>query len=179
MATKNLSENTKLSYKLKKNPIIGIVVSEWNNEITDALCKGAVNTLIENGVKKKNIIIKKVPGTFELVTGAKLLVGYTDVEAIIVLGVVIQGGTRHFDFICQGVTQGIMALNTEYDLPFIFGVLTTNDEQQAKDRAGGKLGNKGDEAAITALKMLNLEEDLIEEFEENDDEQSLANLLKF
>ncbi len=138
----------------------GIVVAEWNEEITGALMDGAYKTLIKHGTKPENITIKKVPGTFELTLGAKFIADYTEIDAVICLGCVIQGETRHFDFICQGVTQGITELNINYGIPFIFGVLTTNSMLQAKERAGGKHGNKGDEAAITAIKMLALKNEL-------------------
>jgi len=140
--------------------IIGIIWSEWNTEITSALKDGAINTLIQNGVLPKNIITKTVPGAFELTLGAQWLAENTEAEAIICLGCVIQGETKHFDFICNSVAQGITNLNIEFSIPFIFGVLTTDSLQQAIDRAGGKHGNKGDEAAITALKMLALQDDL-------------------
>ena len=160
MATKNLSE-----YNLESVPSaavmkFGIVVAEWNYDITGALAQGAVNTLIRHGAEDKNIIVKHVPGSFELPLGAQYLAEYTDSVAIIAIGCVIQGDTRHFDFICDGVTQGITELNLKYNKPFIFGVLTTNNEQQALDRAGGKLGNKGDEAAVTAIKMVALQNEL-------------------
>lgn len=134
----------------------GIVYSEWNHEITNALKEGAINTLIANGAKKDNIIVRQVPGSFELTLGAQYMAEATDVDAIICLGCVIQGETRHFDFICDAVAKGITDLNIEYNIPFIFGVLTPNTQQQAIDRAGGKHGNKGDEAAVTAIKMLGL-----------------------
>lgn len=135
----------------------GIVVAEWNHEITEALKNGAVKTLKENGCAEESILVKYVPGTFELALGARFFAEHTDVDAIIVLGCVIQGDTRHFDFVCQGVTQGVTQVQLEWDLPVAFGVLTTNDQQQALDRAGGKLGNKGDEAAATAIKMVHLQ----------------------
>jgi len=131
----------------------GIVVSEWNQEITAALLDGTLSTLRKHGVKQDNIHIKTVPGSFELPFGARVLADQFTPHAVICLGCVIQGETRHFDYICQGVTFGITELNLDYDIPFIFGVLTTEDQQQALDRAGGKHGNKGDEAAVTALKM--------------------------
>ncbi|MBL7909613.1 MAG: 6,7-dimethyl-8-ribityllumazine synthase [Bacteroidia bacterium] len=134
----------------------GIVYSEWNHEITNALKEGAINTLIANGAKQENIIIRQVPGSFELTLGAQYMAEATDVDAIICLGCVIQGETRHFDFICDAVAKGITDLNIEYNIPFIFGVLTPDTQQQAIDRAGGKHGNKGDEAAVTAIKMLGL-----------------------
>ena len=131
----------------------GIVVSEWNQEITAALLDGTLSTLRKHGVKQENIQILTVPGSFELPFGARVLAEQFNPNAVICLGCVIQGETRHFDYICQGVTFGITELNLDYDIPFIFGVLTTEDQQQALDRAGGKHGNKGDEAAVTALKM--------------------------
>jgi len=135
----------------------GIVVSDWNMEITWSLLDGAVKTLLKHGVADKNIVVKHVPGSFELTLGAQFLAEYDDLDAVICLGCVIRGETPHFEYICQGVTHGITQLNLEYNLPFIFGVLTTNTQQQAIDRAGGKLGNKGDEAAVTAIKMASLQ----------------------
>lgn len=135
----------------------GIVVSDWNMEVTWSLLDGAVKTLKKHGVSDKNIVVKHVPGSFELTLGAQFLAEYDDLDAVICLGCVIQGETPHFTYICQGVTQGITQLNLEYNLPFIFGVLTTHTQQQAVDRAGGKLGNKGDEAAVTAIKMAALQ----------------------
>jgi 6,7-dimethyl-8-ribityllumazine synthase len=137
----------------------GIVVSDWNKAITWSLLDGAVKTLKKHGVTDRNIVIKHVPGSFELTLGAQFLAEYDDLDAIICLGCVIQGETPHFTYICQGVTQGITQLNLEYNLPFIFGVLTTNTQQQAVDRSGGKLGNKGDEAAVAAIKMAALQHD--------------------
>jgi 6,7-dimethyl-8-ribityllumazine synthase len=131
----------------------GIIVSEWNMEITHALLKGAIETLKKHGAKEKNIEVVHVPGSFELTFGARLLAEKEESDAVLCLGCVIQGETPHFDYICQGVSHGITELNLEYDIPVIFGVLTTNNMQQAIDRAGGKHGNKGDEAAITAIKM--------------------------
>lgn len=132
----------------------GIVWSEWNHEITHALYKGAYDTLIKHGAKSENIISKTVPGSFELTLGAQYLAQDTDIDAVIALGCVIQGETRHFDFICDAVANGITNLNIKYNKPVIFGVLTPDTMQQAIDRAGGKHGNKGDEAAVTAIKML-------------------------
>ncbi len=160
MATKNLSEYDLTSVPSAAAMKFGIVVAEWNYEITGALAEGAVETLKKHGASEESIVVKHVPGTFELTLGAQYLAEYTDADAIIVLGCVIQGETRHFDFICQGVTQGITSLNMKYNKPFIFGVLTTDNQQQALDRAGGRLGNKGDEAAVTAIKMLALQNDL-------------------
>lgn len=138
----------------------GIVVSEWNIEITGALLDGALKTLTLHGVKEKDIEVKWVPGSFELTLGGQFFAEYRDVDAVLCLGCVIQGETRHFDFICQGVSYGITDLNLNNNIPFIFGVLTTQNQQQALDRAGGKHGNKGDEAAITAIKMAALQREM-------------------
>jgi 6,7-dimethyl-8-ribityllumazine synthase len=160
---KNLSEYKKDDLNVNPETKIGIVVSEWNEEITGALAEGALNALIENGLTRENIKVKFVPGTFELALGAQWLLEYSDVEAVLCLGCVIQGETRHFDFICNAAANAIAKLSLDYHVPVIFGVLTTNDMQQAQDRAGGKHGNKGIEAAITALKMIALENALHEE----------------
>lgn len=138
----------------------GIVVAEWNSKITGALLDGAVHTLIGSGCEVENIIVKRVPGTFELALGAQFFAEYTDVDAVIVLGCVIQGETRHFDFVCQGVTQGVTELMLTWNMPVAFGVLTTENEQQALDRAGGRYGNKGDEAAATAITMVALQNEM-------------------
>ena len=158
MATnlKNLSDYDPKTIPSAENMKFGIVVSEWNTEITESLFNGAYNTLLKNGAKEKNIIKKYVPGSFELTLGAQLFAENTDVDAVICLGCIIQGETRHFDFICQGVTNGITQLNIKYNKPIIFGVLTTNNQQQAVDRAGGKYGNKGNEASVAAIKMVAL-----------------------
>jgi len=153
MTTTNLSaydpENIPDARKMR----IGIVVSDWNGDITRALLDGAKKILRKHGVKEKNISVRHVPGTFELTFGARLLAELGDSDAVICLGCVIKGETPHFTYICQGVTRGITQLNLDYEIPFIFGVLTTETLQQAMDRAGGKYGNKGDEAAVTAIKM--------------------------
>ncbi|GHT14036.1 6,7-dimethyl-8-ribityllumazine synthase [Bacteroidia bacterium] len=130
-----------------------IVVSEWNSEITDKLRGGAYDTLIKLGAKPENIQVAYVPGSFELVYAAKRIVGSIKPHAVIGLGCVIRGDTPHFDYVCSGVTQGFTQLNAEGDIPYIFGLLTTDNRQQAIDRAGGKYGNKGDECAIAAIKM--------------------------
>lgn len=131
----------------------GIVVAEWNEQITAALTEGAVETLKKNGVKTENISVKTVPGTVELTYGAKVMAKSDELDAVICIGCVIRGETPHFDYVCQSVTYGVTQLNIELDLPVVFGVLTVNSLQQAMDRCGGKYGNKGDEAAITAIKM--------------------------
>jgi 6,7-dimethyl-8-ribityllumazine synthase len=151
---KNLSEFEGSGIKNASRYKFGIVWAEWNHEITSALYKGAYDTLIKYGVKPKNIISKTVPGSFELTLGAQKLAKRKDLHAVICIGCVIQGETKHFDFICQAVANGITDLNIKYNKPVIFGVLTPNNQQQAIDRAGGKHGNKGDEAAVTAIKML-------------------------
>jgi 6,7-dimethyl-8-ribityllumazine synthase len=131
----------------------GIVVSEWNTEITGALLRGAVSTLEKHGALPENIHVKRVPGSFELIYGAHQMTLNDSYDAVIILGCVIRGETPHFDYICQGVTQGIAQLNVTSQTPVVYGLLTTNDMQQAKDRSGGKLGNKGDECAVVAIKM--------------------------
>lgn len=138
------------------NMKFGIVWAEWNHTITHALMKGAYDTLLKHGAKAENIITKTVPGAFELTLGAQYLAELSNVDAVICIGCVIQGDTKHFDFICESVAKGITDLNIKFNMPFIFGVLTPNTQQQAEDRAGGKHGNKGDEAAVTAIKMLGL-----------------------
>ena len=138
----------------------GIVVADWNRDITYAMRDAAVTTLMRHGASEDNIVVKHVPGSFELTLGAQLLAETDDFDAIICIGCVIQGETRHFDFICQGVTHGITELNLEYRIPVIFGVLTTQNEEQARERAGGRHGNKGDEAAITAIKMVALKREI-------------------
>lgn len=134
----------------------GIIVAEWNKAITDTLCKGACETLLNHGAKPENIIRNTVPGSFELSFGAQLLAASYNIDAVICLGVVIKGETKHDDYICHAVAQGITNVSLKYNKPVIFGLVTTNDEQQAWDRAGGKHGNKGVEAAATAIHMLGL-----------------------
>ena len=153
---KNLSDYDPTTIPEGSNLKFGIVVSQWNEEITAALLEGALNTLERHGVSRSNILVRTVPGSFELPYGARSVAEQFTPHAVICLGCVIQGETRHFEYICQGVTKGITDLNLDHDIPFIFGVLTTDNLQQAKDRAGGKHGNKGVEAAITALKMTTL-----------------------
>jgi len=162
MATslKNLSEFDINSIPSAKGMKFGIVVAEWNSEITFAMCEGAKQLLLKNGAEESDIIIKTVPGSFELIAGSKWIAEYCTVDAVIAIGTIIQGETRHFDFICQSVASGMTDLNIKYDVPFIFGVLTTYNFEQAKERAGGKHGNKGDEAAYTAIKMVALRKSL-------------------
>lgn len=159
-AQKNLSSYDPGDVPSARQLKFGIVVSDWNQEITYAMRDAAVNTLISHKASRDNIFIKYVPGSFELTLGARWLAETNEFDAIICIGCVIQGETRHFDFICQGVTQGIVHLNLTCDVPVIFGVLTTNSIEQARDRAGGKHGNKGDEAAVTAIRMASLKKEL-------------------
>lgn len=133
---------------------IGIVVSEWNEKITGALLEGACQTLIKHGVREENINVKTVPGSFELIYGAARFASSGLVDAVIAIGCVIKGDTPHFDYICQGVTQGLAELNKEGKVPVIYGLLTCNTLEQAQERCGGMLGNKGDECAVTAIKMV-------------------------
>ena len=154
MATQNnnLSDYNKDSLPDVSNLRFGIVVSQWNDDITDGLFKGAYETLLDCGVSSDNIIKLEVPGSFELIYGSKILYK-KNCDVIICLGSVIQGETKHFDYVCQGVTNGIKDLNIALDIPVIFGVLTDNTKEQAINRSGGIHGNKGVEAAITAIKM--------------------------
>jgi 6,7-dimethyl-8-ribityllumazine synthase len=134
-----------------------IIVAEWNSEITEALFEGAYQTLLDNGVKAENIIRANVPGSFELSFGSQVFAQKPEIDAIIALGCVIQGETKHNDYINHAVAGGLTEVALKYNKPVIFGVLTPNNQQQALDRAGGMHGNKGDEAAITAIKMLGLQ----------------------
>ena len=145
MATKNLSEYNAQQVPDASNMIFGVVVAEWNPEITGALLDGCVSTLEKHGALPENIHVKTVPGSFELIYGAHQMTLNDGYDAVIILGSVIRG--------CQGVTEGIARLNATSNIPVVFGLLTTNDLQQAKDRAGGRLGNKGDECAVVAIKM--------------------------
>ena len=153
MATTNLSAYDKNTIPNAKELRFGIVVSEWNDDITGNLLKGAVQTLEENGVVDQNIVIQWVPGSFELIFGCSQMLKTEELDAVIAIGSVIRGETEHFTFVCEGVTQGIKDLNLAYDVPTIFCVLTDNDKQQSIDRSGGKHGNKGVECAVAAIKM--------------------------
>ena len=150
----NLSDYDVNSVPNAEQMKFGIVVSEWNINITGKLLEGAVETLKKHGTKPENILVKTVPGSFELVYGANQMLENCDLDAVIILGCVIKGDTPHFDYVCMGVTQGIAQLNTTSDVPVIYGLITTLTMEQAEDRSGGKLGNKGDECAITAIKMI-------------------------
>ena len=153
MATKNFSEYNAAKVPDASNMCFGIVVAEWNPEITEALLDGTVSTLEKHGALPENIHVKTVPGSFELIYGAHQMSLNDGYDAVIILGCVIRGETPHFDYICQGVTYGISRINATSEIPVIYGLLTTENMQQALDRCGGKLGNKGAECAITAIKM--------------------------
>ncbi len=148
---KSVSGKSKINLTTKK---FAIVVAEWNEDITEALFHGAYDALLKLGVKKENIIRKNVQGSFELPLGAQWMIDQKEVAAVIALGCVIQGDTPHFDYICQAVANGIMKVNLKASKPVAFGVLTTLNKKQALERAGGRLGNKGEEAALTVIKML-------------------------
>jgi 6,7-dimethyl-8-ribityllumazine synthase len=158
MATvnKNLSEYDKNTVPNAKGFRFGIVVSEWNGDITSGLYKGAIEALLENGALPENIISWDVPGSFELIYGSKRMIDTQSIDAVIAIGSVIQGETKHFDFVCEAVAQGIKDLNVLTDVPVVFCVLTDNTLQQAIDRSGGIHGNKGTEAAIVAIRMAQL-----------------------
>ena len=163
-ANHNLSEYDKTTIPNAKDFRFGIVVSEWNDEVTEGLWQGAFDALLDCGAIKQNIVPCNVPRAFELTYGAARMSKsiYADsgmLDAIIVIGCVIQGETKHFDFVCEGVTQGIKDLNMKGDIPVIFCVLTDNNKQQSLDRSGGIHGNKGTEAAIAAIKMAALRKD--------------------
>lgn len=157
-ANKNLSVYDKATIPNAKNFRFGIVVSEWNSEITEGLFSGAKAALLDCGVTEKNIIRWNVPGSFELTFGSKKMIASQNVNAVIAIGSVIQGETKHFDFVCSATAQGIKDLNVQGDVPVIFCVLTDNNIQQSVDRSGGIHGNKGTEAAIAAIKMAFLNE---------------------
>ena len=160
MATvnKNLSHYDKNAIPNAKDFRFGIVVSEWNENITLNLYKGAIEALLENGAQEENIVKWDVPGSFELIYGSKRMIETQNVDAVIAIGCVIQGETKHFDFVCEAVAQGIKDLNVQTDVPVVFCVLTDNTMQQSIDRSGGIHGNKGTEAAIVAIKMASIRE---------------------
>ncbi|MDP5061396.1 MAG: 6,7-dimethyl-8-ribityllumazine synthase [Maribacter sp.] len=155
MATvnKNLSVYDKATIPNANGLRFGIVVSEWNSEITEGLCSGAFKALLDCGAQESDIIRWNVPGSFELIFGSKKMINSHKLDAVIAIGSVIQGETKHFDFVCEATAQGIKDLNITTNVPVIFCVLTDNNMQQAIDRSGGKHGNKGTEAAIAAIKM--------------------------
>lgn len=158
---KNLSDYDRNTLPNASNMRFGIVVSEWNEDITNGLLTGAVSTLLNQGCPQENIQVETVPGTFELPSGAQFLFEYTNVDAVICIGSVIQGETRHFDFVCEGAVHGIKDVALRYGKPAIFCVLTDNTKQQGLERSGGKHGNKGTEAAVTAIKMVDLRQRLV------------------
>ncbi len=160
MSTSDLSDYDPTTVPDAGKLRFGIAVADWNQVVTKSLLEAAVNTLKKHGATDNNIVIRHVPGSFELTIGAQFLAEYDDLDAVICLGCIIQGETPHFSYICQGVTQGITQLNLEYNIPFIFGVLTTLNLEQALERAGGRHGNKGDEAAVTAIKMAVLQREM-------------------
>jgi len=162
MATylKNLSDHDPKRVPSAEGMRFAIVVSEWNEDVIGKLLDGAVKIFSKYGVDEHDIVVRYVPGSFELTLGAKMMAERLEFDAIICLGCVIKGDTPHFDYVCQSVTQGITTLNVILGIPFVFGVLTTDNQQQALDRAGGKHGNKGDEAAITAIKMAALQREV-------------------
>lgn len=148
---KSTSGKVKINLASKK---FGIAVAEWNEEITEALYEGTLSTLVKLGAKRSNITRVTVPGSYELPLAAQRLAKQKSIDAVICLGCVIQGETPHFDYICQAVANGIMRVNLDTGKPVAFGVLTTLDKKQALERAGGKYGNKGEEAAVTVVEML-------------------------
>lgn len=160
MKKTNLSDYDPNAVPDGKDCRIAVVAAEWNPEVTNAMLDGAVETLLEHGVLEHNLKVVRVPGTYELTTAADMLLGRRHIDAVICIGCVIQGETRHFEFICQAVSQGLTNVAIKYGKPVIFSVLTCDTMQQALDRAGGKHGNKGIEGAITALKMIALDKSI-------------------
>ncbi len=157
---RNLSEFAPFEFHSAQNKRIGIVASEWNGRITDSLLWGAVRTLLEQGVPESHIAIHHVPGSYELPSGADMLFRLSNVDAVICIGCILQGETRHFEFIAQAVARGVMDVGLEHGKPAIFSVLTCDTLEQAEERAGGRHGNKGVEGAVTCMKMLDLQEEL-------------------
>ncbi|MFY8137420.1 MAG: 6,7-dimethyl-8-ribityllumazine synthase [Flavobacteriales bacterium] len=160
MSTANLSLFDKNQLPDAQSMRIGIVVSEWNSDITDNLLRGAVETLTDCGVRLDYLKIVHVPGSYELPSGAQMLLENSSVECVICLGSVIRGETPHFEFVCNAVAQGVKDVSLMYKKPVIFGVLTDNTVDQSRARSGGNLGNKGVEAAVTAIKMVGLKRQL-------------------
>lgn len=162
MATKNknLSVYDPSKVPSGRGKKIGVIVSEWNEEITEGLKNGAIDALLACCTYERDIFVEYVPGTFELPLGAQFLLESKNVDAVIAIGCVVRGETAHFDYVCQGATQGIQNVNLEYNKPVMFCVLTDDNIKQSKARSGGKLGNKGTEAAIGVLKMLGLQDKL-------------------
>jgi 6,7-dimethyl-8-ribityllumazine synthase len=160
-AIKNLSHYDINTIPNAENMRFGIVVSEWNEKITKGLLDGALTALKENGAKEENIIVQFVPGSFELPLGAQHLFEAKDVDGVFLLGIVVQGETKHFVLVCHGTTQCIIDVSLKYDRPVIFGLLTDNTMQQAIDRSGGKYGNKGVDCALACVKMIDAKKQLI------------------
>jgi 6,7-dimethyl-8-ribityllumazine synthase len=160
-ALKNLSDYNSNEIPSAKGMKIGIAVAEWNGHITGALLNGALNILKQHGALDSDIIVKQIPGSYELPTAAQFFFESSlEIDAVICIGCLIKGETVHFEYICEAISQGIKDVSLKYNKPVIFGVLTVLTEQQALDRCGGKHGNKGDEAAITAIKMIALQKSL-------------------
>ena len=153
-ALKNLSDYSSDHFVDISEKRFGLVVAEWNREITDVLSQGAYDTLLQHGALADNIYRNTVPGSFELTLGAQLLAQHEEIDAVICLGVVIKGDTKHDDYICHAVANGLTSVGLKYNKPVIFGLVTTNNLEQAWDRAGGQHGNKGVEAAAAAIHML-------------------------
>ncbi len=152
---KNLDEHSLHGLKSIEGKKVAVIISDYHHEITSALFTGVESTLIEHGLSPEDLVKKIVPGAFELTLGAQYMASRSEIDAVICLGCVIMGETKHFDFICNSVAAGLTDVGLKFNKPAIFGVLTPNTMQQAKDRAGGKHGNKGVEAAIAAIKMIN------------------------
>jgi 6,7-dimethyl-8-ribityllumazine synthase len=152
-ATHHLSHYDPASVPSGAGLRFGLVISEWNHEVTDALRLGAKDTLTRHGVREHDIIERWVPGSFELPAGAQFMLEQQRLDGVICLGSIIRGETPHFDYVCQGTTQGIMEVGLKFSLPVIFGVLTDDTMEQARDRSGGRHGNKGIDCAVAALKM--------------------------
>lgn len=160
-SAKNLSDFSHTEIPSAEGLRIAIVTAQWNLPITGVLQQGAIDLLRKQGISTENLVEYAVPGSFELVNGARLALIDSKLDAVICIGCVVKGDTPHFEYICSGVTQGLAALNAMQDVPVIFGVLTTLNEQQALDRAGGIHGNKGEEAAVTALQMAHLRKKIL------------------
>lgn len=172
-ADQNLSSTaTKENLVAADEFYIGIVVAKWNSEITEKLLDGAISTLLRAGCKRENIIVKRVPGAFELPMAAQMMIAhYPKLDGVIALGCVIRGGTPHFEYVSSGTTNGIMQVQLNTFTPIAFGLLTVDDMEQAQDRAGGKYGNKGDEAAATLIEMIALDIEMEEDDEQGGDEE--------
>lgn len=153
-ALKNLNDYKNDSFADVSDKKVGIVVAEWHSEITDVLCNGAIDTLLKHGIKRENIFRNTVPGSFELTLGAQFLALQPEIDAVICIGVVIKGDTKHDDYINHAVANGLTNVALKFNKPVSFGLVTTNNLEQALDRAGGKHGNKGVEAAAAAVHML-------------------------